>query len=359
MNKFKDLVDFGPVALSEARSLRGSVPVTPLKAKDKIVEQVESMASEAMAAWGGAASPPVLWRKREDLVFKVARRDGTIISIRFHRQGYQGQRQILSEISFLTDLGRSGINCPRPVATTGGDFLLEYRDYIVTAQTWLFGQPIGYEDTPLNGDAAEQVDLFTCIGTSLAEFHNAADRIDPPHLDKRLPWNAEGFLGKAPNWGRFWDNPNLTSEERSVLLEARAAAFSDMSVLAQSGADYGLIHGDMRRECLLGYGAKLAFIDFVDFGPGFRLLDIAGVLSQNVDLRNRAELQAALVTGYREKRPLSDRTLEFLPLMIALRDMSLSGWVVDRYNSEEPAVRRAAKRAVRSASAWLDARLGG
>ena len=96
--------------------------------------------------------------------------------------------------------------------------------------------------------------------------------------------------------------------------EQAAVAMSELSL------DMGLIHADLVRENVLVNGSDLYFIDFDDGGFGYRLFDVATALLKNRAEPNYADLQTALIDGYRSLRALDTTQLDLF-LALARRDL--------------------------------------
>lgn len=308
-------------------------------------------AAEALAAWRGDA-PPRLVKDRENAVFAVTLSDGMRAALRLHRPGYQSADAIRSELAWTEGLAEAGLPVPRPVRTATGALLQELSSgRIASMVEWVGGVPLGASGLPLEGSAAEKRDRFHRIGALLARLHDATDRLPLPADFIRPAWDAEGLLGEAPLWGRFWDSPALTALERGVLLEARAEARRRLDAMAP-GADIGLIHADLMRENILVDGDTLRLIDFDDSGYGFRLYEFGTLMLQNLDEPGAEELLAAAVEGYSLRRPVDAANI---PLFVMLRCFASCGWAVPRLPEGSPAHRAYAERAVTRARGFLAA----
>jgi Ser/Thr protein kinase RdoA (MazF antagonist) len=131
-------------------------------------------------------------------------------------------------------------------------------------------------------------------------------------------------LGENPQWGRFWENPLLTTEECDLMKAARDAL---QAALMNSGAEQGLIHGDLVSENVLLHSARINFIDFDDCGLGFRAQDLATALVKYLHEPDFNDLKRALLDGYRMHKPMNDSWVEQFLLM---RHLSYLGWIVPR-----------------------------
>ncbi|RME18801.1 MAG: homoserine kinase [Alphaproteobacteria bacterium] len=302
--------------------------------------------SEALEAFGGREA--VLVSERENAVYR-AHLPGGEAAVRLHRPGYQSLAAIRSELDWMRALDAAGLSVPAPM---GGPVTLS-TGRIATAVRWLDGAPLGQADVPLEGSAAEQEARFHAVGRSIAALHAASDAFTPPEGFTRHAWDIEGLLGETPLWGRFWESPALSPPERALMLEVRRMARAQLEAFAARGGDYGLIHADVLRENVLVQGEAAVLIDYDDGGWGFRLYDLATLMTQNEGLPNSDALRAAAIAGYRSLRPLSEEDATLLPLFVLLRRMASMGWIVPRSNPRDPRQQYYARKAVRAAQAFL------
>ena len=241
--------------------------------------------------------------------------------VRIKRPGYRSAAELRSELDWLSAMDRAGLQVPRPVLSRAGRLLESVRQGFADVITWLPGAPMGQSREPLV--LADRAGTFRAIGREMARLHRACDGWAFPLDFQRCHWDVSGLLGEAPVWGRFWDNPTLSPDDRALFLRFRQMA-RDRLVGA---FDYGLIHADLVRENVLLDGPTIRLIDFDDGGFGFRAFDLATTL-----LKSRAEpdypaLKAALIDGYHALRPLD---LAQLDLFIAIRALTYVGWIIPR-----------------------------
>lgn len=290
-----------------------------------------------LAHWGLEGAPCRLVAHRENRVYAVQMPQGRA-ALRLHRPGYHDRAALRSELDFMAHLAASGLRVPAPFAASSGALLVGAGDPPVMADLleWLEGAPLGRSGEPLPW--ADPAPLFHALGVTLARLHSAADAFDPPTGFSRPAWDGAGLLGEAPLWGRFWDNPALSAEERALLLRARDAARRALAAFAP-GADYGLIHADAVRENVLVHAGTLSLIDFDDCGYGFRLFDLATALHPNRDEPGFAEIRAALLEGYRSQRALGAEAEAALDLFALLRAFTYVGWIMARADTPDAAAR--------------------
>ena len=296
-------------------------------------------ARAVLPMWNLPAQEPELLKYRENAVFRVRLENGGQAALRLHRPGYHSEAALRSELLWMADLRRNGLNVPEPLAARDGALLVAFDEARQFADLigWVEGRQVGETGRPLDYSASEIEQIYRALGASMAEMHDVADRWTPPAGFTRGAWDIDGLLGDAPLWGRFWDCSDIPEADQAFLSALRMAL--RVRLAAAADLDFGLIHADLVRENVLIDGERLAFIDFDDCGYGFRLFDIATAL-----LRNRREshyplIRSSLIEGYRSKRPLSERELSHLPLFLLLRGLTYIGWAGARPDLPDAAAR--------------------
>ena len=307
----------------------------------------ETVARRALAAWGMEGATFSLIARRENTVFRV-RAGGADYALRLHRPGYRSTRAIDSELAWMRHLHAEGLAVPEPVLAESGALTVEAQGYRADLLTWLDGVPMGTSGTPLS--LPDRTGTFRTMGRTMARLHRLSDEWTLPDGFERHRWDVDGLLGETPLWGRFWDNPGASGDERARLRAARDRLRDDLC----GATDFGLIHADMVRENVLIDGPRLGLIDFDDGGFGYRLFDVATALFKNRTEPGYDALEAAFLAGYRTVRPL-DTTL--LMAFMAVRAVSYLGWIVPRM--DEPGADARQKRFLASAMPLVDARLAG
>lgn len=306
---------------------------------------------QAMAAFGARNARFIT--ASENAVYQVTAPGGQA-ALRLHRPHYQTAETIWSELWWTTALARAGISVPAPMAASTGEWIVTLANgQLATMVGWVKGAPFGEYGQALPGTAATQQATFRRIGQAIGQLHNATDEMTLPDRFSRHAWDRDGLLGETPFWGPFWENPSLTSDERALVLRARAVAGDRLEVYRENAADFGLIHADVLRGNTYVDGNSVTLIDFDDAGFGFRTYDLATLMSQNEGLKNTPELQAAAIAGYRDTRPFSHEAEALLPMFIMLRRFASMGWIVPRAAPGAPQIRAYADRALTAARAFL------
>lgn len=316
--------------------------------------EAAALACEAARAWGGAGQPELL-KLRENAVFRVLLPEAGPAALRLHRRGYQGEDAIRSELWWLDVLADRDLAVPRPLRTGDGDVLVHLGDgRIASMLSWVEGEPVGEAGRPLGGGPEEQLRLHASIGHAVGRLHVETDRLHLPATFRRPRWDAEGLIGEAPFWGRFWEHGAATDQERRILEAARQALAGRLAAYAAAGGDQGLIHADVLRENVLRAEHHVALIDFDDAGFGFRLYDLGTALSQSLAEPHLPQIVVGLLEGYATERPLGDKDRAMLPWFTLLRCLASVGWTIPRLPAGDPRHRLYLERAARAAQVLLD-----
>ncbi len=298
---------------------------------------------EALAAFG--AHSPRFLSESENAVFAVVR-DGEKAALRLHRPGYQGADEIWSEMWWLDALAREGVAVPAPLTALDGTRLVTLASgRLASMVSWVEGAPMD--------DATATPELFHEAGAVLARLHNVTDALELPAQFRRHAWDEDGLLGAAPFWGRFWENPTLSAPERVLIEQARDKAYARLAAFRAGGGDFGLIHADAIRGNVFVQDGTVTLIDFDDCGFGFRLYDLAVLMTQNEGLENAPQLLDAAIAGYRRQRALPEEAAVLIPLLVLARRMASMGWIVPRSREGAPERRTYAERALAAARRFL------
>ena len=291
-------------------------------------------------AWGALATPLRLIAARENKVYEARFESGLRAALRVHRPGYQSAEAIASELRWTEALAIDGFPCPAPIRTSAGALTVHgAAGALVSLVSWMEGQPA----SEVTLDLAH----FEALGAAIARLHTATDRVAPAEM-QRPAWDLEGFLGEAPLWGRFWENPALSAEDRALVDAARAAARERLDALAP--VDFGLIHADLLPENVFVTPKGLAILDFDDSGFGYRGYDLGTALIRYWGTDGYAAQRDALLRGYAVRRVVPVAEVE---LFVMLRAFASAGWILSRKPAGDPLVARYAARAATLARAYL------
>lgn len=286
---------------------------------------IHTLAAEAASHWN--ATPLRLIRNRENAVFEVALPSGRA-ALRLHRMGYQDDAAIQSELWWCAALAAQGVNVPAALPSVDGSFLVTLSNgRKASVIDWVLGDALGEAGVPFDRPLPLLLDQHRALGRLIADFHNATDRLTLPADFTRPRWDIEGLVGEQPFWGRFWEHPVATPDQRATLTRARAAL---RAFLTGFDSSFGPIHADVLRENVLVNGNSLSLIDFDDSGIGFRLYDLGTVLSQNLYEPAYDQIRDALMDGY---GTTDSHAVEMFTLA---RTCASVGWTMPRLGPEDP-----------------------
>jgi Ser/Thr protein kinase RdoA (MazF antagonist) len=209
---------------------------------------------------------------------------------------------------------------------------------------WIEGEPLGEAGVPFTTPLPLLLDRHQALGRLVRALHETTATLTLPPGFQRPRWDLDGLTGEQPFWGRFWDHPSATPDQRKTLIRARGALRERLSAQALPQ----LIHADVLRENVLVNDRSVYLIDFDDSGWGFPLYDLGTTLSQNLYEPAYPEIRDALMAGYGTK----DR--EMVEVMTLARTCASVGWTMPRLAPEDPINARHIARAVM----WADRVLG-
>lgn len=304
---------------------------------------IEALATEAAAHWG--ATPLRMIRNRENAVFEVRLPDGERAALRLHRQGYQPDTAIRSELWWCAALAAKGVKVPAALPTRDGQLLVKLSTgRAASVIQWIEGEPMGEAGVPFDTPLPQLLDRHRALGRLVRDLHDTTASLTLPPDFQRPRWDLDGLTGESPFWGRFWDHPSAAPAQRAALLRARSALRERLA--AQGSVQ--LIHADVLRENVLVNDNSVFLIDFDDSGWGFPLYDLGTTLSQNLYEPAYPEIRDALMEGY----GTTDR--DMVETMTLARTCASVGWTMPRLASDDPINTRHIARAVM----WADRVLG-
>ncbi len=303
---------------------------------------IEQAVNDVLHEWGLNDAALQLVSVSENLVFKVtgARTGASEASVanyvlRVHRPGYHTLAELESEQLWTESLNQSGIAAPRAVRTNRGKFYVTtttahwHEPRQVGLSHWVEGRLLS-ETIDATEDADELRQHFHTLGALIGQLHNQAVQWQVPANFTRPALDADGLMGSAPFWGPFWQHPSLTSSQRSLSAQARAALHRHISVLQTRPDITSVIHADMHPGNLLVDGSTVRLLDFDDAAFGLHHYDLAVALLSYHNHQHFDELEDGLIAGYRSQRPWSDEDRAELPTFLLVRALAIIGWLADR-----------------------------
>ena len=288
---------------------------------------IEALAQEAAQHWGGQS--PRLIRNRENAVFEIALPTGPA-ALRLHRMGYQSDAAIWSELWWCAALAAEGVAVPAALPKLQGELLVTLSNgRKASVISWVKGEALGIAGEPFALPLPVLLERHRALGRLVAEFHAVTARLTLPDAFTRPRWDIPGLVGETPFWGRFWEHPEATPDQRATLIRARAFLREQLTGHAVT-APVVPTHADVLRENVLVNDHSLSLIDFDDSGWGFALYDLGTVLSQNLYEPAYLQIRDALMEGY----GTSDRMM--VEIFTLARTCASVGWTMPRLAPGDP-----------------------
>lgn len=286
---------------------------------------IETLAREAAAHWGG--TPLRLIRNRENAVFEMRLPSGARAALRLHRQGYQPEAAIRSELWWCAALAGNGVAVPAALPDREGRLLVTLSSgRAASVIEWIEGEPLGEAGVPFATPLPQLLDRHRALGHLLRQLHDTTARLTLPPDFQRPRWDLDGLTGESPFWGRFWDHPSASPDQRATLIRTRHALRERLADLPP----VQLVHADVLRENVLVNGRSVYLIDFDDSGWGFPLYDLGTTMSQNLYEPAYTDIRDALMEGY----GTADR--EMVETMTLARSCASVGWTMPRLAPDDP-----------------------
>lgn len=299
-------------------------------------EQAERLKLLAAAALIRFGLPPEskleLLKHRENAVFRVDDPEsGNRYALRVHRDGYQTERSVRSELLWMDALHEAGVQTPRALPGRDGEIVQTVSVPAVSEPrhcdvlSWIEGAPL---------DAAGSTQAYELLGELNARLHLHARRWSLPADFTRQRWDEEGLLGETPLWGRFEDLEVLTADQQRLLREAGRTVLKRLRSFGKTSDRFGLIHADFMPDNVLIHADRASVIDFDDCGFGWHLYDPATLFGSSIKDPAYVEILNAWVEGYRSVTDLPDEQLSELPVFIMARCLVGLGWLHTRRETE-------------------------
>jgi Ser/Thr protein kinase RdoA (MazF antagonist) len=296
------------------------------------VAELRDAAARAVTAWPLDVATTELVSLSENAVFRVDATDGARYALRIHRPGYNSLPELESELLWIEALRAEGISVPAPVRSADG------RGYVpVSSPGWETPRQVGIVEwldgvtlADLMSEASDEnahAQYFAELGRVIASLHEHTANWTPPSTFVRRVWDADGLVGPDPLWGRFWEVPELSAAQRTLLLRVRESIWQKLNDYGRDASNFGLIHADLHDHNVLVAGDRLTAIDFDDAGFGWHQYDLAVALTVVRDDASFPAMQRALIEGYRTVRPLHADALRMLPLFLFVRRLVALGWL--------------------------------
>jgi Ser/Thr protein kinase RdoA (MazF antagonist) len=282
---------------------------------------IESDAARRMLAtvWPGVTVEPLA--VSENATFRVLGGPRPAV-LRVHREGYQDDAAIESELAWIAALRRdTDLDLVEPITAAGRSAVLG--DPVTGRRAVLFAQV----DGAAIAESELHAGLLAELGAIAARLHGHAEHWRPPAGFRRFTWDLDATIGARARWGCWRAGPQVTDPVRDALEPAARRVTERLSAFGRSPDRFGLTHGDLRAANLIAHADGFTVIDFDDMGFTWHLFDFAAAVSFAETDPRLGEWAHAWLGGYRTVRPLPAAHEAVLPDLVMLRRLQLLGWL--------------------------------
>lgn len=311
--------------------MNGSEP-TPLERRP-LRAASRAVADQALSAYDLQPTTVRLISDEWNTTYRVTGDDGEQYLLRLHRPAVTSTEPVRVELDWLTALARdTALLVPRvllrrdarPAAIVSAAGIQR----VCVVFRWIDGRFLEAGLRPVH---------LRRVGRLAAQLHDHSATYRPPRRPRRLygvddlTWNVEDPL--APE---SVDRLSRTMDEvyeagsGSVVQDFLARVRNVRDALGESPDEYGLVHGDLHQENVLFTDGQAAAIDFDDCGLGHHAYDLAVLVSELAFRSDVADLQVALLAGYREIRSFSAAAEAAMPTFAELKRTQIMFWNLDR-----------------------------
>ena len=306
----------------------------PLEQQLPILLDLAGRAPAAFAVPDGSTAE--LLNLSENATYRIDAPDGRRWALRIHREGYQSDEAIASELAWAVALRQAGVAItPRPVPGLNGK-LIQHIAHPRLAQPrrmvlfdWETGVEPGIDD--------DLTTSFQALGETAARMHVHARQWQRPAWFTRHTWNFETALGEdRPHWGRWRDGIGLDREKQRLFQRTVDLIGRRLAAYGMGGERFGLIHSDLRLANLLIDGETVKVIDFDDCGFSWYMYDAATPVSFYEHEPQVPGLVESWVKGYRKVLALTKEDEAEIPTFIMLRRILLVAWIASHIEAEFP-----------------------
>ncbi|MGO1297258.1 MAG: phosphotransferase enzyme family protein [Vibrio sp.] len=267
--------------------------------------------------------------RSENATFKVST-EREQFALRIHRPDYHDAINIQSELAWLAALEQQGFVVPMPVADKNG---IQVQPIEVSDQDRRFAVLFRWIEGSMPTTDIEP-EQFEPLGEIMARLHLHSIHWPRPAWFKRLQWDHSSMVGEHGHWGHWRKVSGLSPADIETVQRAVDNIAFHVQHYGKESQTYGLIHADLRLTNLLFHHGMTRAIDFDDCGEGWFMHDIAAAISFYEHHENAEEWMSSVLRGYQKVRPLSQRDLDILPVMVMQRRIQLLAWVGSHQQTE-------------------------
>jgi len=300
------------------------------------VDALRELACDALKQYEGHFTAPELVKYRENAIFSIYDENGRRFALRIHRPNYHSDGALGSELAWMQSLSDNGLPVPtvqlnrmdQPITLAEAAGVPEARR--VDLISWVRGTPLGKIEEEQGLSEHTRRRIYRSIGSLTANLHEHANKWAIARDVERPSWFADGLVGEHPLWGRFWDLPALSVEQKIAIRDMRDDGRRFLANYPRHVGNSGLIHADLIADNMMVDGDVISPIDFDDAGFGWHMFDLATTLYFLSEDPHFESIKTALIDGYRQVRELPDEEVASLPAFLMLRGTTYLGWVATR-----------------------------
>ena len=310
---------------------------------DEQVERLATLVEAALPKWRleGADVTPVAYR--ENMTFRVDAPGRRAFAFRIHQANYRTDAQIQGELDMMAYLNGAGIRTPVVVATESGALFTTVSSPAVPEPRqcdlfeWIEGKALRQTGEAFSTPLPELEQSYRQVGRLAASIHDALERWDRPARFERPAWDCEGIFGVNGHLGDFRRLTDVSEAQQRLLLDIAQKLTEVMTAFGQAPDRYGLSHGDFLAENVFVCDDGIRLLDFDDAGDSWYLFDLTTAVFDLLESRAFEPCLAAIVSGYRELRPLPEEHLAMLPAFVLARVLSYLGWCAKKTHMPQSA----------------------
>ncbi len=287
----------------------------------------EQLARNALGQYGMADARLGLigfHHKERKLVFKVtASGEEEYLLKMYPPPRSKGKAERYSEAALRSQLlwqsalrREAGLSVPEPVATSEGSLTSRAsakgaKSRVCALARWVPGEQ--------KAPAKLTPEDLRLIGSHTARLHRHAEGYSAPEGFLRPLWDWNRTFGRS---AQIWERGRefYSASEMAIFSDAAEFARRDLRALGTGRDVFGLVHHDIQAKNLVFDGERVSAIDFESCGWGYYLFDVA-LISLRLERQGdrHAGLHDALLEGYRQARPLSERHQGYLETFAVMR----------------------------------------
>lgn len=221
------------------------------------------------------------------------------------------------EVKLLAYLRKQGVGVSSVMASLA-DRLVESGSFPQTRYIVLFSAAPGIHlpRQEWNGE------VFRRLDREIGKLHRCASRYEPQYgkAEHITDWSGSGeyqFLQSIP-------------PEETLIRAVAQQVLQEVQAIPRNGENYGILHGDIWLENVLVEGEMLTIIDFQNCERHYYLYDLAVPLYSALEysfagqgnIRDYGQTLAEnLLAGYLEEHTLAPEMLEYMPLLLRLKEL--------------------------------------